>query len=392
MKIMSVNAGSSSLKFSLFDMKDEQLIASGYFERVGIEGSFYTIKYNGEKIKEEIDMPNHTVAVEILLNRLLSLNIIESLDEIDGVGHRTVNGGERYSKSVLITDKVIEDLTELKELAPLHNPAGVLGIEAVRSALPNVPMVAVFDTAFHQTLSEEKYLYPVPYEWYKEHGVRKYGFHGTSHRYVALEASKILGRKDLKTIICHLGSGASISAVKDLKSVDTSMGFTPLTGVVMGTRSGDVDPSIIPYMMEKEGMNASEVVNALNKRSGLLGISGISNDCRDIEDAIQEGNERARLALDMFVNSVVDYIAKYYVELGGIDCLCFTAGIGENAPLVREMIVNKLACLGVSLDIEANASRGKTVKISTEDSKFDIYVIPTNEELMIAKDTVELIG
>ena len=392
MKIMSVNAGSSSLKFSLFDMKDEQLIASGYFERVGIEGSFYTIKYNGEKIKEEIDMPNHTVAVEILLNRLLSLNIIESLDEIDGVGHRTVNGGERYSKSVLITDKVIEDLTELKELAPLHNPAGVLGIEAVRSALPNVPMVAVFDTAFHQTLSEEKYLYPVPYEWYKEHGVRKYGFHGTSHRYVALEASKILGRKDLKTIICHLGSGASISAVKDLKSVDTSMGFTPLTGVVMGTRSGDVDPSIIPYIMEKEGMNASEVVNALNKKSGLLGISGISNDCRDIENAIQEGNERARLALDMFVNSVVDYVAKYYVELGGIDCLCFTAGIGENGPLVREMIVNKLACLGATLDVEANTSRGKTVKISTKDSKFDIYVIPTNEELMIAKDTVELIG
>ena len=392
MKIMSVNAGSSSLKFSLFDMKDEQLIASGYFERVGIEGSFYTIKYNGEKIKDEIDMPNHTVAVEILLNRLLSLNIIESLDEIDGVGHRTVNGGERYSKSVLITDKVIEDLTELKELARLHNPAGVLGIEAVRSAHPNVPMVAVFDTAFHQTLSEEKYLYPVPYEWYKEHGVRKYGFHGTSHRYVALEASKILGRKDLKTIICHLGSGASISAVKDLKSVDTSMGFTPLTGVVMGTRSGDVDPSIIPYIMEKEGMNASEVVNALNKKSGLLGISGISNDCRDVENAIQEGNERARLALDMFVNSVVDYVAKYYVELGGIDCLCFTAGIGENAPLVREMIVNKLACLGATLDVEANASRGKTVKISTKDSKFDIYVIPTNEELMIAKDTVELIG
>lgn len=392
MKIMSVNAGSSSLKFSLFDMKDEQLIASGYFERVGIEGSFYTIKYNGEKIREEIDMPNHTVAVEILLNRLLSLNIIESLDEIDGVGHRTVNGGELYSKSVLITDKVIEDLTKLKDLAPLHNPAGVLGIEAVRKALPNVPMVAVFDTAFHQTLAPSKFLYPVPYEWYKEYGVRKYGFHGTSHRYVAMEASKILGRKDLKTIICHLGSGASITAVKDLKSVDTSMGFTPLTGVVMGTRSGDVDPSIIPYIMEKEGMNASEVVNALNKRSGLLGVSGVSNDCRDIEESIQEGNERSKLALEMFVQSVVDYIAKYYVLLGGIDCLCFTAGIGENGQLVREMIVNKLACLGATLDIEANASRGKTQKISGADSKFDIYVIPTNEELMIAKDTVELIG
>jgi len=392
MKIMSVNAGSSSLKFSLFDMKDEMLIASGYFERVGIEGSFYTIKYNGEKIREEIDMPNHTVAVEILLDRLLSLNIIESLDEIDGVGHRTVHGGERYSKSVLITDKVVEDLIELKELAPLHNPAGVLGIEAVKKVLPNVPMVAVFDTAFHQTLEPTRYLYPIPYEWYKDYGVRKYGFHGTSHRYVALEASKILGRKDIKTIICHLGSGASITAVKDLKSVDTTMGFTPLTGVVMGTRSGDVDPSIIPYIMEKEGMNASEVLNALNKRSGLLGISGISNDCRDIEDACQEGKERAILALDMFVNSVVDYIAKYYVLLGGIDCLCFTAGIGENGPLIREMVVNKLACLGVSLDVEKNASRGKTVKISTDDSKFDIYVIPTNEELMIAKDTVELIG
>lgn len=392
MKIMSVNAGSSSLKFSLFDMMDESLIASGYFERVGIEGSFYTIKYNGEKIREEIDMPNHTVAVEILLNRLLSLNIISSLDEIDGVGHRTVNGGELYSKSVVITDKVIEDLTNLKELAPLHNPAGVLGIEAVRNALPNVAMVAVFDTAFHQTIEKERFLYPVPYEWYKEYGVRKYGFHGTSHRYVALEASKLLGRKDIKTIVCHLGSGASISAIKDLKSVDTSMGFTPLTGVVMGTRSGDVDPSIIPFIMEKEGMNASEVVNDLNKKSGLLGISGVSNDCRDIENAIQEGSERSKLALDMFINSTVDYISKYYVELGGIDCLCFTAGIGENSASIREAIVNKLACLGAKLDVEANSIRGEVAKISTEDSKFDIYVIPTNEELMIAKDTVELIG
>lgn len=392
MKIMSVNAGSSSLKFSLFDMRTEETIASGYFERVGIEGSFYTIKYNGEKVKEEIDMPNHTVAVEILLDRLISLNIISSLDEIDGVGHRIVSGGERYSKSVLVTDKVIEDLIELKDFAPLHNPAHVLGIQAVKAVLPNVPMAVVFDTAFHQTLSPVQYLYPTPYSWYKEHGVRKYGAHGTSHRYVSGKISEILGKKDLRTIVCHLGSGASISAIKDGKCIDTSMGFTPLAGIMMGTRSGDIDPSIIPYVMEKEGMNAAEVIDTLNKKSGLLGVSGISGDCRDIEDAIKEGNEQAQLALDKFVQTVVNYIAQYYVELGGLDCLCFTAGIGENGPLVREMVCQKLACLGIQIDVAKNNVRGELTELSATGADIKVYVVPTNEELMIARDTLELIG
>ncbi len=392
MKIMSVNAGSSSLKFSLFDMRTEETIASGYFERVGIEGSFYTIKYNGEKIKEEIDMPNHTVAVEVLLDRLISLNIISSLDEIDGIGHRIVSGGERYARSVLITDKVIEDLIELKEFAPLHNPAHVLGIKALKEALPTVSMVAVFDTAFHQTLDPIQYIYPVPYSWYKDYGVRKYGAHGTSHRYVSQKITEVLGRKDLKTIVCHLGSGASISAIQDGKCIDTSMGFTPLAGIMMGTRSGDIDPSIIPYIMEKEGMNAAEVIDALNKKSGLLGLSGVSSDCRDIEEAIQKGDESAKLALDKFVQTVVNYVAQYYVELGGIDCLCFTAGIGENAPEVREMIVQKLACLGMEIDVSKNNIRGELKEISKDGAEIKIYVVPTNEELMIARDTLELIG
>lgn len=392
MKIMSVNAGSSSLKFSLFDMKTEETIASGYFERVGIEGSFYTIKYNGEKVKEEIDMPNHTVAVEILLDRLISLNIISSLDEIDGVGHRIVSGGEKYSKSVLVTDKVIQDLIDLKDFAPLHNPAHVLGIQALKTALPKVPMTVVFDTAFHQTLDPVQFIYPTPYKWYKEYGVRKYGAHGTSHRYVSQKISEVLGRKDLRTIVCHLGSGASISAIKDGKCVDTSMGFTPLAGIMMGTRSGDIDPSIIPYVMEKEGMNAAEVINELNKKSGLLGVSGISGDCRDIEEAIQKGNDLAKLALDKFVQTVVNYIAQYYVELGGIDCLCFTAGIGENGSLVREMVCEKLACLGISIDISKNNVRGELTELSKKNANIKVYVVPTNEELMIARDTLELIG
>lgn len=391
MKIMSVNAGSSSLKFSLFEMQDESLIASGYFERVGIEGSFYTIKYNGEKIREEIEMPNHTVAVEILLDRLISLGIIESLEDIDGVGHRIVHGGDKYSQSVLVTDKVIEDIRAVSDLAPLHNPAHLLGIEAVRKALPNVAMTVVFDTAFHQTLEKTQYIYPVPYEWYTKYAVRKYGFHGTSHRYVAKTISEVLGKDDLKVIVCHLGSGASVSAIKNGKCIDTSMGFTPLTGVMMGTRTGDVDPSIIPYIMEKEGLNAAEVLNIFNKKSGLLGLSGISGDCRDIEEGIKQGNERCKLAMDKFVQTIVNYIAEYYVELGGIDCLCFTAGIGENGIDVREAICQKLECLGIHLDISKNNVRGELVEISKDGEEIKVYVVPTNEELMIARDTLALI-
>ena len=392
MKIMSINAGSSSLKFSLFDMENEQVIASGLFERIGIDQSAYTIKYNGEKIKQEIDLPDHSVAVSILLEKLVELGIIKSLDEINGVGHRVVSGGDRYSESILITDKVVQDIIELKDYAPLHNPAHVLGINAFREALPNVPMSVVFDTAFHQTMDEVSYLYPVPYSWYENYKVRKYGAHGTSHRYIALSIAEELGRDDLKVISCHLGNGGSITAIKDGKCVDTSMGFTPLAGIMMGTRSGDIDPSIIPFVMEKEGKNAGEIIDDLNKKSGFLGLSGISSDSRDIEDGIAAGNEKCRLAQDKYIRTVVDHIAKYYVLLGGCDVLCFTAGIGENSKVVRAEIIEKLECLGFKLDAEANNVRGELRKISAEDSSSLIYILPTDEELMIARDTLNLIN
>ena len=391
MKIMSVNAGSSSLKFSLFEMSNEQLIASGYFERVGIEGGFYTIKFNGEKIKEEVEMPNHVVAVEVLLDRLISLGIISSLDEIDAVGHRVAHGGDKFDKSVVITDSVMEDIRRFAEIAPLHNPANIAGIEAVKKALPNVPMTAVFDTAFHQTMDKLQYIYSIPYEYYEKYGIRKYGFHGTSYSYVSKKLAEVMGRDDLRAVICHIGSGGSICAVKNGKCVDTSMGYSPLPGIVMGTRSGDVDPSIVTVIMDKEGLNASEVIDVFNKKSGLLGLSGISNDCRDVEDGVKQGNERCKLAIDKFVQSVVDYIAKYYVELGGIDALVFTAGIGENGPEIRRQIVDKLACLGIKIDLEKNNVRGKLTDISADDSNAKVFVIPTDEELMIAKDTLDLV-
>lgn len=392
MKIMSINAGSSSLKFSLFNMDNEEVIASGLFERIGIEQSCYTIKYNGEKIKQEIDLPDHSVAVSILLEKLVDLGIIKSLDEINGVGHRVVSGGDRYSESILVTDKVVEDIVELKDYAPLHNPAHVLGINAFKKALPNVPMSVVFDTAFHQTMDPVSYLYPVPYSWYENYKVRKYGAHGTSHRYIALSIVEELKRDDLKIISCHLGNGGSISAIKDGKCVDTSMGFTPLAGIMMGTRSGDIDPSIIPFVMEKEGKNASEIIDDLNKKSGFLGISGVSSDSRDIEEGIANGNEQCKLAQDKYIRTVVDYIARYYVLLGGCDVLCFTAGIGENSISTRAAIVEKLACLGFKLDAEANDVRGKFRKISADDSSSLIYILPTDEELMIARDTLNLIN
>ena len=392
MKIMSINAGSSSLKFSLFNMDNEEVIASGLFERIGIDQSAYTIKYNGEKIKQEVDLPDHSVAVSILLEKLVELGIIKSLDEINGVGHRVVSGGDKYSESILITDKVVQDIIELKDYAPLHNPAHVLGINAFREALPEVPMSVVFDTAFHQTMDPVSYLYPVPYSWYENYKVRKYGAHGTSHRYIALSIAEELKRDDLKVISCHLGNGGSITAIKDGKCVDTSMGFTPLAGIMMGTRSGDIDPSIIPFVMEKEGKNAGEIIDDLNKKSGFLGLSCLSSDSRDVENGIAEGNEKCRLAQDKYIRTVVDHIAKYYVLLGGCDVLCFTAGIGENSKGVRAEIVEKLACLGFKLDAEANNVRGELRKISAEDSSALIYILPTDEELMIARDTLNLIN
>ena len=391
MKIMSINAGSSSLKFSLFEMDNNEVIASGYFERVGLNDSFYTIKFNGEKIKEEIDLPDHKVAVEVLLNRLKSIGIIEDLTEIKGVGHRLAHGATKYKSSVVITDEVIEDLRSLTDLAPLHIPANILGIEAVKKALPDAVMVGVFDTTFHQTLEEKEYIYPVPYEWYEKYGIRKYGFHGTSFRYICREIPRVLGTDKYKAIICHLGSGGSICAVKDGVSIDTTMGFAPVCGIMMGTRSGDIDPLIIPYVMEKADQHVEDVIGALNKKSGFLGLSGISSDFRDVYKGVTEGNERCKLAFDKYVKTVTSYIGSYYILLGGVDTIIFTAGLGENASEARLAIMEKLACLGVKVDIEANSIRGEEVKLTTDDSKISCYAIPTNEELMIALDTLSFI-
>ncbi len=391
MKIMSVNCGSSSLKFSIFEMDNKELIASGYFEKVTIPGSFFNIKFNGEKIHEDIDMMNHTEAVEIMLDRIVKLGIVKDLSEIEAVGHRVVHGGDKYNKSVVITDEVIEDIVKFSDLAPLHNPANLLGIKAIKEALPNVVNVAVFDTAFHQTMDPEEYIYPVPYSWYEDLMIRKYGFHGTSHCFVSKQIERIQGSKNYKAIICHLGSGGSLSAIRNGESIDTSMGFTPLPGIMMGTRSGDIDPSILGYVANKENLSIDEVVNVLNKQSGFLGLSGKSSDFRDVWAGVEEGDERCKLAVDKYVKTVVDYIAMYYVELGGVDVIAFTAGLGENAIPVREMICERLECLGVKLDKKANNTRGEEIKISTKDSKIDVYVIPTNEELMIAEDTYNLI-
>ncbi len=391
MKIISINAGSSSLKFSLFNMDDESVIASGVFERIGIDGSCYTIKFNGEKYKEEVPLKTHADAVNILLDKLTSMHIIESLDEIGGVGHRIVQGKDLFDKSVLVDDEVMEKLESIKHFAPLHNPANMLGIEAFRKALPNVPMSVVFDTAFHQTMDEETYLYAVPYEWYEKYGIRKYGAHGTSHRYITETVKDLLKTDKFKLISCHIGNGGSITAIKDGKCVDTSMGFTPLAGIMMGTRSGDVDPSIIPPVMKAENKTIDDIINDLNKHSGVLGLSGISSDMRDIEDAYNEGNSKAVLTFNKYIQRIVDYIAQYYVRLGGADVIAFTAGVGENSPILRKLVCEKLACLGVKLDEEKNNVRGKLTKISADDSKVAVYVIPTDEELMIARDTLELI-
>ena len=391
MKIISINAGSSSLKYSLFDMNDESVISSGNFERIGIEGSKYTIKFNGEKIEQEIEMVTHTDAVKILLEKLVDLGIIKSLDEISGVGHRIVHGGSKYSESVMVDDQVVSDIEELKEFAPLHNPAHLLGINAFREVLPEVPMTVVFDTAFHQSMDEVSYLYPVPYSWYEDYQVRKYGAHGTSHKYIAEAYRDMVGKDEFKIISCHIGNGGSITAIKDGKCVDTSMGFTPLAGIMMGSRSGDIDPSIVPYVMEKEGKNASEIIDDLNKKSGLLGLSQFSSDMRDIVEKCEEGDSKALLARNKFVRRVVDYIAQYYVLLDGVDAIVFTAGIGENNIPIRRLICEKLACLGVKIDLDINNTRGEKIKISTDDSSIDVYVIPTDEELMIARETLKLI-
>ena len=392
MNIISINAGSSSLKFTLFEMDDESVIASGVFERIGVDGSSYTIKYSGNVVSEDIPMNNHTDSVRVLLEKLLDLQIIQSFDEIRGVGHRVVQGIDHYSESVFVTDRVLEDIDSFKEFAPLHNPGALKGIEAFREVLPDVPMVCVFDTAFHQTMSEESYIYPIPYRWYEEYGIRKYGFHGTSHMFIAQSVKELLGRDNFKLISCHIGNGGSICAIKDMKCVDTSMGFTPLSGIMMGTRSGDVDPSIIPYVMEKEGKNASEIIDDLNRVSGVLGLSEYSNDLRDIVLKCEELDEKAILAKNKYVRRIVDYIAQYYVLLNGVDIIVLTAGVGENNIIIRKEICEALAPLEVKIDLDANQKRGEMVKLSTEDSSVLVYVIPTNEELMIARETLKLMN
>jgi len=390
MIILCVNAGSSSLKFQVFDMPEERVLISGLFERIGIDGA-YTIKFNGEKYTKKCILDNHKDAFTILTNELVNYKVVSSLEDIRGVGHRVVQGGTSYDKSVIIDDEVMNNIEKFSNLAPLHNPAAIIGINASKEVIPNAVNVAVFDTAFHQTMDESVYLYPIPLKYAEEYNIRKYGAHGTSHKYITLRANQILGREDTKLITCHIGNGASISAVKNGKCVDTSMGFTPTVGVMMGTRCGDIDATIGTYMINNLGMSANEVENVFNKESGLLGVSGVSSDYRDIEAGINEGNSRCVLARDMYVNRVVEYIAKYYVLLNGCDMIVFTAGLGENAVSVRKAIIEKLEILGIKLDMEANQVRGEEKCISSEDSKVLVYVIPTDEEKMIANDTYELI-
>ena len=390
MKILSVNAGSSSLKFQLYEMPEENVLISGVFERIGIGNSFYTIKLNGEKIKKEVELEDHKQAFQILVQELMDNKVIESCDEVKAIGHRTVQGGEKYDHTVEIDEDVIQDMVTYSSLAPLHNPAAITGIRAAQEVFKDAMQTAVFDTAFHATIDKVNYIYPVPYEWYTEYGVRKYGMHGTSHRFVSQRVNEILGRNDTKVITCHIGNGASISAVMNGKCIDTSMGLTPNAGVMMGSRCGDIDCSIVPYIMEKTGMSTKEIDTALNKNSGLLGVSGVSSDSRDVENGIQEGNERCILAQEMYVRRIIHYISMYFVEMGGADAIVFTAGVGENSIATRKQIVDGLSALGIQLDEEANNCRGKETLISNENSSVKCYVIPTDEELMIARDTYEL--
>ena len=391
MKILSINAGSSSLKYTLFEMPEEKVLVSGVFERIGMDKSMYSIKINGEKREIEAELKDHKKAFEILIEELIKNNIVESLDEIKGIGHRVAHGGSYFDKTVVVDEDVIGKIEELIALAPLHNGPAVTGIRAAQAVCPNAVNTVVFDTAFHQTMEEENYLYAVPYEWCEDYKIRRYGMHGTSHKYVASYANKLLGRMDTKLITCHIGNGASISAVKDGKCINTSMGLTPNAGLIMGTRCGDIDASIVPYIMKQLKLKPDEVDTILNKKSGLLGISGVSSDSRDIEDGIYNGNERCILAQKMYVRRIIDYIAKYYVELEGCDAIIFTAGVGENSIHTRKEVVNGLKVLGVKLDEKANDCRGKVQKISADDSSIPVYVIPTNEELMIARDTFNLI-
>lgn len=397
MNILVINCGSSSLKFQLINSKTEEVIAKGLCERIGIEGSQITYTpAGGEKIVTITPMENHTTAIRLVIDALTDKQngVVKSLDEIGAVGHRIVHGGEKFAASTLIDEEVLEAIEACNDLAPLHNPANLIGIRACQELMPDTPMAAVFDTAFHQTMPKEAYLYGIPYHYYEDYKVRRYGFHGTSHSYVSHRAAQMLGKDygELKVIVCHLGNGASISAVKNGKCVDTSMGLTPLEGLIMGTRSGDLDPAIIEYLCNKEEKSVHEILNVLNKESGVLGLSGgFSSDFRDLEKAYNEGEEKAIRTMKAFAYRVAKYIGAYTAAMNGVDAICFTAGIGENNPLIRTMITSYLGYLGITLDEEANGKRGEETLISTGDSKVKVLVIPTNEELAIARETVALI-
>ena len=390
--IMSLNSGSSSLKFQVFRMPAEVLIASGLIERIGLPSSVFTVKANDHEESATLDIPNHKEAIRLVLESLKSHGIVSDLKEIAGIGHRIVHGGEKYSASVVINEQVEKDIELLSDLAPLHNPANLLGVRVIDEILPEAVQVAVFDTAFHQTMEPISYMYPLPYEYYEKYGIRKYGFHGTSHGYVTKRLREILGSENSRRIIsCHLGNGGSLAAVKNGKCVNTTMGFTPLAGIMMGTRSGDIDPSILAYLSEKEHLSLQGVTDLCNKKSGLLGVSGISSDMRDIENAIKDGNARAKLACDMYVQRVCSTIAAYAVQLGGVDAILFTAGIGENSIYLRQLIIETLEdAFPIELDRTANNIRRKEAKISTASSRIQVWVIPTNEELVIARDTYRL--
>ncbi len=397
MKILVINCGSSSLKYQLIDMKNESVLAKGLVERIGIQGSVLTHRPEGmDKIVIEHPMKDHKDAIKLVLDALVDQKhgVIKDMSEITAVGHRVVHGGEKYSASVLIDDEVMKALDECTHLAPLHNPPNIIGINACRNLMTKTPMVAVFDTAFHQTMPKYAYMYALPYELYEKYGIRRYGFHGTSHRYVSNMAADMLGKnlKECKIITCHLGNGASVAAIKNGESVDTSMGFTPLEGLVMGTRCGDIDPAIVTFLQKEKGMSSSEVDDLMNKKSGVFGISGVSSDFRDIEKAAEEGNQRAQLALDVFHYEVKKYIGAYAAALGGVDAVVFTAGLGENSPETRRDICKGLEFLGIEIDNDKNKARGKQTEVSSSKSKVKVLLIPTNEELMIARDTKEIVG
>ena len=393
MKILVLNCGSSSLKYQLINMETEEVLASGKYERIGEDEAFLVHKVNGQKIKLENPAYNHTEAIDFTLKQLTNpeYKVIDSLDEINAVGHRLVHGGEKIADSTIIDENVIEVLKEYSDLAPLHNPACILGIEACKKVMPGKPMVGVFDTAFHQSISKEKYIYPIPYEYYEKYGIRKYGFHGTSHKFVSQRAAEIIGRKDLKIITCHLGQGSSICAIQNGKSVETSMGLTPIAGIPMVTRSGDIDPSVLTYIMKKENISADQMEDILNKNSGVTGISGLAPDFRVNEEESLKGNERAKIAMDEFNYAVASYVAKCAVAMNGVDAIVFTGGVGENQINIRKNICNQLTFMGVEIDEDANNMRGEEKLVSKDTSKVKVYVIPTNEELMIAKETERLV-